>query len=54
MPINETRIFKNKPKWADMPEISRDDRCVWFRSGYGRVMVPLKYVEKYEKEQADA
>ena len=49
MPLNEPRIYTPKPKWADLTELSRTDTEVWFRTSSGRMMVPLKYVEDYEK-----
>ena len=50
MPINEPRIYHAPPKWAHLKEISRTDTEVWFRTGpSSRMMVPLKYVEDWEK-----
>ena len=49
MGTQEPRIFTPRPKWADMQELSRSIDGVWFASKYGRMMVPLKYVEDWEK-----
>jgi len=49
MGIQEPRIFTTKPKWVGMQELSRSIDGVWFASKYGRMMVPLKYVEDWER-----
>lgn len=54
MPLNEPRIFTPRPKWLVLEELSRSDAGVWFKTRSGRIMVPLKYVEKYEQEQENA
>jgi len=54
VPLNEPRIFTPRPKWLVLEELSRSDAGVWFKTRSGRIMVPLKYVEKYEQEQENA
>jgi hypothetical protein len=49
MPLNEPRIFTNKPRWYGLEELSRTEKEVWFKTRSGRMMVPRKYVDEYER-----
>ncbi len=49
MPLNEPRIFEYKPRWLRLEEIERTDTSVWFKTRTGRLCVPLKDVERWEK-----
>jgi hypothetical protein len=47
--LNEARIHSKKPKWADMPEISRSAMMVTFKSPTGKIIVSIAAVEAYRK-----
>lgn len=51
MPLNEPRIYENRPGWAGLPEISRDECSVWFKTRTGRIRASLQAVENYERKQ---
>ena len=48
MPLNEPRIFENKPRWVGLPEIERNETTVKFKSKFGYMIVPIKQVEDWE------
>jgi len=48
--LNEQRIFTNKPAWAGLTEVRRDDKWVWFRKGAATtIQTALSNVLAYEK-----
>jgi len=52
MPLNEARIYENRPVWAGCEEISRDSTSVWFKGRMGRThRASLSDVEAYERKQ---
>lgn len=44
--LNEPRIFKSKPKWVGLEEVERKNGLVWFKTKYGKMAVPEKYVDQ--------
>ena len=49
MPINEPRIWTNKPKWTKGKEIKREKGMVHFKLKHSTIIVPEKDVEDYIK-----
>jgi len=45
--LNEPRIHTVKPKWASLPEVSRTDTMVTFKTRVGKCIVSIAAVEAY-------
>jgi hypothetical protein len=45
--LSEPRIHAIKPRWASLPEVSRTDTMVTFKTRAGKCIVPIAAVEAY-------